>query len=110
MARHAVRGACLSAALLLPPVIAKAEDFTAGVVMKKMPVSDHFPFIAGIIEGLAYARFEKDGQKPQGMVCVRKWFYDNNKEKMDQIYLAFGKFPDYPPATVISAMLKQVCK
>lgn len=107
--RFALRGACLSTALLLVPAAAKAEDFTAGVVMKNMPANERFPFIAGLVEGAAYARFEKDNKNEKGMNCIRQWFY-RTKGAVDQIYLAFGTFPNYPPAAVVSSLVNQVCK
>ena len=94
---------------------ASATDFTAGVVMQKMPAEQRIVYIQGVIEGLAYARYDRDNKHLQGnaktvtgMKCVYDWFYGKEKP-MDMIYAAFGKFPSYTPATIISAMIEESC-
>ena len=76
--------------------------------MERMEPDHRFTFIAGIVEGLAYARYARDGNNPQGMACINNWFYRQDGA-VDQIYLAFGEFPDFPPGAVVSAVLSQVC-
>ena len=89
------------------PVSAQTE-LTTGVVMERMEPDHRFPYIAGIVEGLAYARFARDGNSPEGMACINNWFYRHDGA-IDQIYFAFGEFPDYPPGAVVSVLLDQVC-
>ncbi|GJE18433.1 hypothetical protein AIGOOFII_3158 [Methylobacterium marchantiae] len=85
-----------------------AMDFTAGVVMSKMKPEERYPFIAGVVEGLAYGRFVHDEKKTEGMGCVYDWFYKEPKT-VDVIYAAFGKFPDHLPGAVIAALVKRKC-
>jgi hypothetical protein len=87
---------------------ANATDFTAGVVMEKMTADQRYSFLAGIIEGLAYARFASDGKETSGMKCIYGWFYDDPKVT-DLIYAAFKKFPDYTPGAVVAVLAKRKC-
>lgn len=103
----AVSGALLVAATGVSPAL--ATDFTAGIVATEMKVGDRYPFMAGIIEGLAYARYARDGNKDtQGMRCIYDWFYEN-KERPHEILATFRRFADYTPAAVVGAMLVKEC-
>ncbi len=73
-----------------------------------MEASERFPFIAGIIEGLAYARYVRDGNQTDGMTCIYDWFYET-ENALDTIYVAFGAYPDYPPAAIVAGVLTQKC-
>ena len=91
-----------------PPAIAQTE-LTTGVVMERMDNTERFAYIAGLVEGLAYARYVRDGQQTEGMACINNWFY-RREGAVDQVYVAFGEFPDYPPGAVMSVLLDQVCE
>ena len=54
-----IRNAALALPLAALPVKAEASEFTAGVVVTKMAEADRYPFLSGIIEGMAYARYKK---------------------------------------------------
>lgn len=82
---------------------------TAGVVAEKMTPSQFLDYSAGIVEGLAYARFQADGKQVTGMKCVYDWFYSDTQKRLDQMLVAFAQFPDYPPAAVVSVMVKKEC-
>ena len=98
----------VSAMLAVAPDNGHASDFTAGFVMAEMEQSDRFPFVAGIIEGLAYARFVSDDRQTEGMGCIYDWFYDTDGRIM-LIYEAFEAFPDHLPGAVVAALLEGDC-
>ena len=87
---------------------ASAQEMTAGVILEKMEPKEQVSYMAGIIEGLAYARYEKDGKKTEGMGCIYQWFHNNDKT-LGKIDAAFRRFKDYPPGAVIAAMVKKEC-
>lgn len=101
-------GTAILVALAVGPQDACAEDFTAGVVMEKMAPKERYTFIAGIIEGLAYARFEGDSRETAGMGCIYRWFYDD-ASAIDQIEEAFGRYPDRLPGSVVGALVQMRC-
>lgn len=93
--------------LLCTGVPAPAEDFTAEKVMNAMSPEQRSAYLAGVIEGLAIARYNKDGQKTDGMGCIYDWFYKDKPFRA--IYDAFDKFPTYLPGTIIHALAKRKC-
>lgn len=81
---------------------------TAKKVMTDIPPGERYVFVAGMLEGLALARYYKDGKQRDGMRCMLDWFYDD-KQTVQTIYAAFNKYPDYPPASIVDVLAKQKC-
>lgn len=107
---HRIAGAALSSALAFVsanPAWAK-NDFTAKAVMEKMKVEERYPYIAGVVEGLAYARYVRDDKKTAGMECIYDWFYEK-PGTLDMIYAALGRYGDFPPGAIIAGLAKQNC-
>lgn len=82
--------------------------------MQKMKSEERFPYIAGVVEGLAYARYLRDGKQPAGMTCIYDWFYKgkdgkSSDDNITTIYAAFGRYPDYPPAAIVEVLLDKAC-
>lgn len=109
----AIASATLSLLGLLSP--ATANDFNAGTVMQKMDPNGRSWYVQGVIEGLAYARYQRDNQHVEGdaktvtgMKCVYDWFYEK-PDTLKLVFAAFDTFPSYPPAAIISSLLKQSC-
>ncbi|MCB1392914.1 hypothetical protein [Nitrobacter sp.] len=101
--------AILISSFLSPtPANAAGTNFTAEKVMKEMDGVQRYTFVAGVVEGLAVARYMKDGKKPAAMNCIYDWFYDDKTTK-DKIYAAFEKYGSYPPGSVIDVLAKQKC-
>ena len=99
----------LSALAVLDVTPVNAEPMTAGSVLKKMSSAELNAYLTGIVEGLAYARYEKEGKKTDGgMRCIYQWYYNNN-DTLRNIFAAFQKFPNYQPNAVMAAMIKQQC-
>lgn len=100
----------ISAILALLPLTgpAAATDLTAKVVMEKMEAEQRAPYVAGVIEGLAYARYERDGKKTEGMKCIYDWFYEK-PNTLNLIYVAFGDYPEFTPGAIIGALTRKHC-
>ena len=86
-----------------------AQAMTAGVVAEKMTPAQFLDYSAGIVEGLAYARYQADGRQAAGMTCVYNWFWSDTQKRLDQMLVAFAQFPDYSPAAVVSVMVRKEC-
>lgn len=90
-----------------------AAGLTAGDVLKEMPANEFVVYVAGMIEGFAYARFRKDtleaGERVEtGMQCIRDW-YLTNPEIMLTVEDAFRQYEQHSPSVVLAAMLKREC-
>ena len=86
---------------------------TAGTLVEKMPASERYTYVAGVIDGLAYARFQKDtataGVKSEdGMICIYDWFYkrDDTYETIDATFKAYG---EHLPSTLVATLGKNAC-
>ena len=95
--------------MMLASAAAEKPDLSANAMLGKMDVSDHYPFIAGIIEGIAYHRYITGNKDKAAMDCVYDWFYEDDKS-VDTIYVALAKFPSHPPAAVIAALANRKCE
>lgn len=85
-----------------------AVDLSAHAMLGKMDPNDHYTFVAGMIEGIAYHRYAAFNKDSAGMNCIYDWFYDGQRT-IDVIYAAFARFPDHPPAAVLAALAEREC-
>ena len=85
-----------------------ANDFTAEKVMKHMDDKQRYAYMAGVVEGLAIARYMKDGKQKAGMECIYDWFY-GDKTTVNTSYAAFEKYPAYPPGSIVDVLAKRKC-
>jgi hypothetical protein len=107
-----VHGLLIGAALGIHP--ASATDMTAGLILEQMQPRERFTYVAGMIEGIAYARFRKDsaaaGSKDErGMSCIYDWYYEGGDSVQTTIDAAFRKYADYAPSVVVWALIKKEC-
>lgn len=75
--------------------------------MTKMDEKQRYTFLAGVAEGLAYARYAKEGKGTGGMKCIYEWFYRDGT--IPKIYSALERFSDYLPGAVMAAMIEKEC-
>lgn len=87
---------------------APAQDMTAGVVMEKMPADDRYTYVAGIVEGLATARYLADDKQTTGMSCLYRWFYGNSGTA-EIIGAAFRRFPEHYPGVIVATLVGKEC-
>lgn len=99
-------GVIISAAIGVSP--SYAQDMTAGSIMERMGAEERNAYLSGVIEGLAYARYAKDGKQTDGMACIYEWFYQAEGTRR-KIHQAFERFADYTPGAVLAAMVEKEC-
>lgn len=104
--KNSAYGAIICAVAGISPTY--ASDASGHVMLSKLPSDHRYPFIAGIIEGIAFHRYTVGAKDSPSMNCVYDWFYKDDKA-LDTIYVAFGKYPDYPPAAVVAALANRKC-
>lgn len=85
-----------------------SEAITAGRILDDMSREESHGYIAGVVEGLAYARFLMDGKTEDGMICIYDWFYEGDGTQT-KIIQAFERFRDFPAGPILWTMSKQVC-
>lgn len=67
-----------------------------------------YTYVAGIVEGLAHARFIKDGKNVEGRDCIHNWFYQD-KTTSKKIFEAFERYPASLPGQVVGALAAVKC-
>ncbi|WP_195820700.1 hypothetical protein [Roseobacter sp. MH60115] len=92
----------------LLPTAGSASDFTAGKVISDMNAAEQYSYLAGLTEGLAYARYRADGSMTNGMTCIYQWFYDEDGT-FDVILAAFAKFQERTPGAIMAALIQRRC-
>ncbi|OLP58348.1 hypothetical protein BJF93_07040 [Xaviernesmea oryzae] len=76
--------------------------------MNAMSSEQRAAYLAGVIEGLAIARYNKDGKQKTGLGCIYDWYY-KDKSNLKLIHDAFDKYPTYPPGSIVDVLVKQKC-
>ncbi|MBI1290184.1 hypothetical protein GC173_02925 [bacterium] len=113
-AKGGIAAAVICGGLALPmPANAQAPT-TARMVVEEMPVRERTSYIAGVVDGLAYARFRKDtltkGEKDEsGMKCILEWFRADSLAKLQRIEATFKKYGDEYPPILLTLMVKKEC-
>lgn len=77
-------------------------------MMNAMKREEWYPFVAGMVEGVAFHRYTVGDKDKEGMDCIYNWFYETDGT-LDKIYTALAEYPTYPPAAVVAALAKQTC-
>jgi hypothetical protein len=104
-----VRSAALSIALIWTPTAAYAGGMKVGKALEVMDTKEIGAYTAGIVEGLAYARYVQDGKQPdKGMKCILEWYYDGGKTTQ-KVYLAYHKFKDHTANAIVAALIGKAC-
>ncbi|MGE0282747.1 MAG: hypothetical protein AB7P20_19340 [Rhizobiaceae bacterium] len=106
--KHSLAAAIIATVAGTPLAYAADADLSKHSMMGKMKPAEWYPFVAGIVEGVAFHRYTAAGKDAGVMNCVYDWFYKTDGT-LDAIYSAFGKFPDFPPAAVVDALAKRKC-
>ena len=95
--------------LILGVNCARAETLTAGVALDTMSSVEFSSYIQGIVEGLAQARYEKDGRNTDGMRCIYDWFYESGDASLRDVIGGFEKFASHSPGAVMSGLINREC-
>jgi hypothetical protein len=107
--KTAAAGAALATAAAIAALPAVAEtQMTAGVIAERMPPEDRFPYAAGLVEGIAFGRYQMGGRDVGAMNCIFDWFYEGDGKTL-LVFEAFERFPDYTAGAVVAALTNRAC-
>lgn len=88
---------------------ARADTLNAHFVMNTMDADNRYPFVAGVVRGLAYARFLRDRPNEDGMLCVLDWLNNDVETSWEKVRFFFERHPDKPPAVLLHVLIKKDC-
>lgn len=94
-------------AMFLGSGVAYAEDLDTAAVLTVFSSEQRGSYLQGVVEGLAYARYQKDGDEA-GMQCIYKWFYDGDAGMVATLD-AFERFPEHTPGALVAALIQKEC-
>ena len=87
----------------------EANALTADDVLNKMNSDQRTSYVAGVVGGLAQARWIKDKPDSAGMKCINDWFYNGQRKKWDQIRVWFSRHPKKPANALLYVLIKKEC-
>lgn len=86
---------------------AQAQNLDAGFVMNKMTSDQQVSYVAGIVEGLAFSRWQRDKPNGDGVKCIYDWH--GKKGIWNKIEQWFGRHPDKQPGPLLYILIKKEC-
>jgi len=90
--------------------ISNASELDAGAVLNKMKEDERFGYVSGVIEGLAYSRWQRDKPDQTGMKCIYDWYYKNNSKRWENTIIpVFEKYQDKPVGAILYVLTKKKC-
>lgn len=87
----------------------EAAALTANDVLNNMSSKEQTSYVAGVVGGLAQARWVSDKPDQTGMRCINEWFYNGQEKKWNQIDAWFSKHLDKPANALLYILIKKEC-
>ncbi len=82
---------------------------TADEVMNRMNEDQRFGYVAGVVSGLAQARWITDKPENAGTTCINNWFFGAESKPRPRIEEWFARHPEKPAAALLYVLIKQDC-
>jgi len=90
--------------------VAHASNFNAGLVMNKMTDEQRTSYIMGLVDGLAYSRWQRDKPSEVGMKCIYDWYFQDNAALWKNTLVpTFERYKDKPATAILYALTKKEC-
>lgn len=86
-----------------------ANALTADDVLNQMTSEQQSSYIAGVVGGLAYARFLQDRPDQSGMSCINDWYYGSGTAKWAQIETWFARHPEKQAEPLLYVLITREC-
>lgn len=89
--------------------VEQAAAFTANEVVNQMTAKERSTYLAGIVDGLAQARFVKDKPDQTGVKCIYNWYYQGGEKNESRITQWFTKHHEKPANALLYVLIKKEC-
>ena len=86
---------------------AQAQNLDADFVLNKMTSDQQVSYVEGVIEGLAFSRWQRDKPDRAGIQCIYKW--SDSKDKWPKIEQWFARHPDKQVGPLLYILIKKEC-
>lgn len=84
-----------------------AQNLDANYVLNKMNADEQVGFIAGVVEGLAFSRWQRDRPDETGLECIYRWH--GKKDKWNDIEQWFARHPTRQVGPLLYILIKKDC-
>lgn len=95
---------------MLSPALVVAEDapgISAEFFTKELNEREQTLYIKGALDGLAYARYVRDGRTTDGMYCIYDWSEDAANFAL--MFSAMKARPQVPASVIIGFAVERAC-
>ncbi len=86
-----------------------AAALTADDVLNRMNENERFAYISGVVDGLAFARWNADKPDSIGTQCIYDWYYGARTEVREIILTWLERHKDKPVDALMYVLIKQEC-
>ena len=86
---------------------AQAQNLDADFVMNKMTSDQQVSYVEGVIEGLAFSRWQRDKPERTGIQCIYRWA--DRKDKWPRIEQWFARHPTRQVGPLLYILIKKDC-
>lgn len=104
-----VQASVLSLGLLGATASGSAHAQAVGEILPNMETKEQYGYVAGVVEGLAYARYRQDRPDETGMRCIYDWFYEDGTDRWDEITGWFERHADKPAGPLLFVLIEKEC-
>ena len=106
--QHTAKAAALAAGLTL--AAPQAGALTVEDLRENLSVEAQTSYVAGVVEGLAFARWIADDRAYEGMDCILEWYYRSGDTSAFRAALdMFDQHPDQHIGTLMYALIREEC-
>lgn len=83
---------------------------SADDVLNKMEPGETTSYLAGVVEGLAFARWLKDRPDQTGSKCIYDWYYETDTEtRFNRVRAWLKRHPDKGVGALMYVLIKKEC-
>ena len=88
---------------------APAKALTGGEVVNKMTAEERNAYFAGVVAGLAQAKWLVDKPNVKGLECINDWYYEGGAKVHKTIDAWLRRHPDKAAGGLLYILIKKEC-
>jgi hypothetical protein len=88
----------------------QANALTVAEIRENLSAEEQTHYVAGVVEGLAFARWIADDRDATGMNCIWSWYLGSDTQaRFNQQMTMFDRHPDQQVSTLMYALIREEC-
>jgi len=86
-----------------------AQAITGGEVLNKMNAKEQSAYLAGVVSGMAQAKWLTEKPSTEGMDCINGWYFNGGEKRHKKINAWFERHADKSAAGLLYILIKKEC-